>query len=39
MRLPWEYIRVRRSKGVSRGELATPLEVSIWTIQQVDRSG
>ena len=32
-----EYIRVERSKGVSQRELAKLLEVSSWTIQQVDR--
>ena len=32
-----EYIRVERSKGVSQWELAKRLEVSRWTIQQVDR--
>ena len=32
-----EYIRVERSKGVSQRELAKLLEVSRWTIQQVDR--
>ncbi len=32
-----EYIRVERSKGVSQRELAKRLEVSRWTIQQVDR--
>ena len=31
-----EYIRVERSKGVSQRELAKRLEVSRWTIQQVD---
>ena len=31
-----EYIRVERSKGVSQRELAKCLEVSRWTIQQVD---
>ena len=31
-----EYIRVDRSKGVSQRELAKQLEVSRWTIQQVD---
>ena len=31
-----EYIRVERSKGVSQRELAKLLEVSRWTIQQVD---
>ena len=31
-----EYIRVERSKGVSQRELAKQLEVSRWTIQQVD---
>ena len=31
-----EYIRAERSKGVSRRELAKRLEVSRWTIQQVD---
>ena len=33
-----EYIRVERSKGVSQRELAKLLEISRWTIQQVDRS-
>ena len=32
-----EYIRAERSKGVSQRELAKQLEVSRWTIQQVDR--
>ena len=32
-----DYIRVERSKGVSQRELAKLLEVSRWTIQQVDR--
>ena len=32
-----EDIRVERSKGVSQRELAKRLEVSRWTIQQVDR--
>ena len=32
-----EYIRAERSKGVSQRELAKLLEVSRWTIQQVDR--
>ena len=32
-----EYIRAERSKGVSQRELARRLEVSRWTIQQVDR--
>ena len=32
-----EYIRVERSKGVSQRELAKRLDVSRWTIQQVDR--
>ena len=32
-----EYIRAERSKGVSQRELAKRLEVSRWTIQQVDR--
>ena len=32
-----EHIRVERSKGVSQRELAKLLEVSHWTIQQVDR--
>ena len=32
-----EYIRTERSKGVSQRELAKRLEVSRWTIQQVDR--
>ena len=32
-----EYIRVERSRGVSQRELAKLLEVSRWTIQQVDR--
>ena len=31
-----EYIRVERSKGVSQRDLAKLLEVSRWTIQQVD---
>ena len=31
-----EYIRVKRSKGVNQRELAKRLEVSRWTIQQVD---
>ena len=31
-----EYIRVERSKGVSQRELAKRLQVSRWTIQQVD---
>ena len=31
-----EYIRAERSKGVSQRELAKRLEVSRWTIQQVD---
>ena len=31
-----EYIRVERSKGVSQRELAKRLEVSRWTIQQVN---
>ena len=31
-----DYIRVERSKGVSQRELAMLLEVSRWTIQQVD---
>ena len=31
-----EYIREKRSKGVSQRELAKRLEVSRWTIQQVD---
>ena len=31
-----EYIQVERSKGVSQRELAKFLEVSRWTIQQVD---
>ena len=31
-----EYIRVERSKGVSQREPAKQLEVSRWTIQQVD---
>ena len=31
------YIRAERSKGVSQRELAKRLEVSRWTIQQVDR--
>ena len=31
-----EYIREERSKGVSQRELAKRLEVSRWTIQQVD---
>ena len=31
-----EYIQVERSKGVSQRELAKLLEVSRWTIQQVD---
>ena len=33
---PREHIRVERSKGVSQRELAKRLEVSRWTIQQVD---
>ena len=32
-----EYIRAERSRGVSQRELAKRLEVSRWTIQQVDR--
>ena len=32
-----EYIREERSRGVSQRELAKRLEVSRWTIQQVDR--
>ncbi len=32
-----EYIRVERSRGVSQRELAKRLQVSRWTIQQVDR--
>ena len=32
-----EYIRTERSKGVSQRELAKLLEVSRWTIQQLDR--
>ena len=32
-----EYIRVERSKGVSQRVLAKRLDVSRWTIQQVDR--
>ena len=32
-----EYIRTEQSKGVSQRELAKRLEVSRWTIQQVDR--
>ena len=31
-----EYIQVERSKGVSQRELVKLLEVSRWTIQQVD---
>ena len=31
-----EYIRVERSKGVSQRELTKLLEVSRWTIQQVE---
>ena len=31
-----DYIREERSRGVSQRELATRLEVSRWTIQQVD---
>ena len=31
-----EYIREEQSKGVSQRELAKRLEVSRWTIQQVD---
>ena len=31
-----EYAREERSKGVSQRELAKRLEVSRWTIQQVD---
>ena len=34
-----EYIRVEQSKGVSQRELAKRLEVSRWTIQQVDGEG
>ena len=34
-----EYIRAERSKGVSQRELAKRLDVSRWTIQQVDRYG
>ena len=33
-----EYIRAERSQGVSQRELAKLLEVSRWTIQQVERS-
>ena len=32
-----EYIRAERSKGVSQRDLVKRLEVSRWTIQQVDR--
>ena len=32
-----EYIRTERSKGVSQRELTKLLEVSRWTIQQLDR--
>ena len=32
-----EYIQVERSKGVSQRELAKRLQVSRWTIEQVDR--
>ena len=32
-----EYIRAERSKGVSQRDLAKLLEVSRWTIQQVER--
>ena len=32
-----EYIRAERSKGVSQRDLAKRLEVSRWTIQQMDR--
>ena len=32
-----EYIRAERSKGVSQRDLAKRLEVSRWTIEQVDR--
>ena len=32
-----EYIQVERSKGVSQRELAKQMEVSRWTIQQVNR--
>ena len=32
-----EYIRAERSKGVSQRELARRLDVSRWTIQQVER--
>ena len=32
----WEYMRVERLRGVSQRELARRLEVSRWTIQQVD---
>ena len=32
-----EYIRAERSRGVSQRDLAKRLEVSRWTIQQVDR--
>ena len=32
-----EYIRAERSKGVNQRDLAKRLEVSRWTIQQVDR--
>ena len=34
-----EYIREERSRGVSQRELAKLLEVSRWTIQQVDGEG
>ena len=39
-RLSWqqrEYIREERSRGVSQRERTKVLEVSRWTIQQVDR--
>ena len=32
-----EYIQVERSKAVSQRELAKRLQVSRWTIEQVDR--
>ena len=32
-----EYIQVERSKGVSQRELAKRLQVSRWTIEQVER--
>ena len=33
------YIREERSRGVSQWELAKPLEISRWTIQQVEGGG